>query len=63
MTDQLSWSPREFATVTGFSRSYIYSEITAGRLRVVEHGSRVTILRDDGLLWLAHPTPERKEAQ
>ena len=43
----------EFAQLSGFGRSFLYEQITSGRLPVRKAGRRTLILHDEGLAWLA----------
>jgi len=49
---RISVSVGEFAKLTGYGRTFLYAEIKLGRLRVVKHGRRTSILAEDGLQWL-----------
>jgi excisionase family DNA binding protein len=50
--EKLALSIPEAVAVSGFSRSSLYKEMAAGRLRAVKRGTRVAILSDDLKSWL-----------
>lgn len=50
--EKLALSIPEAVAASGFSRSSLYEEIGAGRLRAVKRGRRVAILSDDFRAWL-----------
>jgi excisionase family DNA binding protein len=60
--EKLALTIPEAVEASGFSRSSIYEEISAGRLRAVKRGRRVAILTDDFRTWLGN-LPEAKPAQ
>lgn len=45
--DKFTYSVPEAVTMTGISRSLLYVEIAAGRLRARKLGRRTVILRED----------------
>lgn len=50
--EKLVFSIPEAVAASGFSRTSLYEEIGAGRLRAVKRGRRVAILSDDFKAWL-----------
>lgn len=50
--EKLVLSIPEAVAASGFSRTSLYQEIGAGRLRAVKRGRRVAILSDDFKAWL-----------
>jgi excisionase family DNA binding protein len=50
--EKLALTIPEAVAASGFSRSSLYQEIGAGRLRAVKRGRRVAILSDDFKAWL-----------
>jgi excisionase family DNA binding protein len=52
MNTPQSYSIQQVVLSTGVSRTSIYEEIKAGRLRAVKQGKRTLILADDLARWL-----------
>jgi excisionase family DNA binding protein len=52
LQNRLALSIAEFATVTGVSRSKLYEEIKAGRLKIAKVGRRTLVSGEAGLAWL-----------
>ena len=53
MTERLALTIAEACRMSGFSRTSLYAEIGAGKLRAVKRGRRTAILLDDLKAWLA----------
>jgi excisionase family DNA binding protein len=61
--EQFAYSPRQAAERLGVSRSLIYDEMRAGRLRALKVGRRTVILATDIEAYLAGlPAPPRRAA-
>jgi excisionase family DNA binding protein len=52
-TDRLAYSPDEAAKLAGIGRTFLFSEMKAGRLRARKAGARTLIEADDLKRWLA----------
>lgn len=52
VTPRLAYGIREVCEATGLGRSFIYKEITEGRLPTFKVGSRTLIATDDLASWL-----------
>jgi predicted DNA-binding transcriptional regulator AlpA len=50
--EKLALSIPEAVHASGFSRSSLYEEISAGRLRAIKRGRRIAILTIDFRTWL-----------
>ena len=50
--NKLAYSVDDLARATSFGRTFLYSEIKAGRLRLVKKGRRSVILDEDARAWL-----------
>jgi predicted DNA-binding transcriptional regulator AlpA len=50
--EKLALSIPEAVQASGFSRSSLYEEISAGRLRAIKRGRRIAILTIDFRTWL-----------
>ncbi len=50
--EKLAFSIRETCEIAGLSRTYIYAEIAAGRIKPVKAGRRTLILKDELQRWL-----------
>jgi hypothetical protein len=48
----LALSVDQLSARTSFGRTFIYSEIKAGRLRLTKKGRRSIVLLEDALRWL-----------
>jgi excisionase family DNA binding protein len=58
-TGQLGFRPLGAAEVAGVSRTVLYQEIAAGRLRARKVGTATVILADDLRAWL-ESLPDRR---
>lgn len=67
ITDQLGWSPAQFAEAIGASRGHIYALLSNGRLKARKSGRRTIITREDAIAYLdslpEYEAPQRKEAR
>ena len=52
LQDRLALSIAEFSVATDVSRSKLYEEIKAGRLKIAKVGRRTLVTADAGLAWL-----------
>jgi hypothetical protein len=52
----IALSIAQLAAVSSFGRTFLYSEIKAGRLRVRKHGRRTIVMVDDAVRWLRGET-------
>jgi excisionase family DNA binding protein len=52
LQNRLALSIAEFGVATGVSRSKLYEEIKAGRLKIAKVGRRTLISGEAGLAWL-----------
>ncbi|MGO8916573.1 MAG: hypothetical protein ACLQJR_11770 [Stellaceae bacterium] len=50
--DRIAYPISEWARLTSTSRSHLYAEAAAGRLRMRKVGGKTLILTSDGLAWL-----------
>jgi hypothetical protein len=50
--DKLAYPISEWARITSRSRSHLYEEIRAGRLRLTKSGNKSLIMVEDGLAHL-----------
>ncbi|MCB2055547.1 MAG: hypothetical protein KDE35_15055 [Geminicoccaceae bacterium] len=48
----MAYRMHEFAAATGLSRSFLYMEVKAGKLKVTKIGRATLVLRDDGVRYL-----------
>lgn len=62
MDTVLSYSIPAFCEATGTSRSKVYGEIKAGRLRATKFGARTLIRRQDAEAWLDQLAAENEGA-
>lgn len=51
-SEKLAYSIPDLMHASGLGRTFIYSEIAAGRLKVKKAGSRTIILPEDAQEWL-----------
>ena len=56
-TDRSAYSINDFCKAFSVSRSFAYSEIAAGRLKVRKAGRRTLILPEDADKWIAALKP------
>lgn len=47
-----AYSINEWCALTGLSRSFIYAEHAADKLRLRKVGTKTVILHDEGMAWL-----------
>ena len=52
LQNRLALSIAEFGVATGVSRSKLYEEIKAGRLKIAKVGRRTLVSGEAGLAWL-----------
>lgn len=50
---KLAYSIQELSRMSGLGRTFLYEEVSRGRLVLTKAGRRSIVLRDDALAWIA----------